>query len=97
LDGNEVEISNLYVTQKLLLLILPTLVKSVIPSQEPLLSKTVLESLNSHGSSVNWYSLALKEEDKYKTKLELAGEIITELLNKGFKIKLVLADVRDFP
>jgi SRSO17 transposase len=34
----------------------------------------------------------LKEEDKYKTKIELASEIITELINEGFKIELVLAD-----
>ena len=34
----------------------------------------------------------LKEEDKYKTKIELASEIITELIDYGFKIELVLAD-----
>ena len=34
----------------------------------------------------------LKEEDKYKTKIELASEIITELINEGFNIELVLAD-----
>ncbi len=34
----------------------------------------------------------LKEEDKYKTKIELASEIITELIEKGFNIELVLAD-----
>lgn len=34
----------------------------------------------------------LKEEDKYKTKIELASEIITELIESGFNIKLVLAD-----
>ena len=34
----------------------------------------------------------LKEEDKYKTKIELASEIITELMEKGFNIELVLAD-----
>ena len=34
----------------------------------------------------------LKEEDKYKTKIELACEIIEELVNFGFKIELVLAD-----
>ncbi len=34
----------------------------------------------------------LKESDKYKTKIELATEIITELLNFGFKIELVLSD-----
>jgi SRSO17 transposase len=34
----------------------------------------------------------LKEGDKYKTKIELASEIITELINEGFNIKLVLAD-----
>jgi SRSO17 transposase len=34
----------------------------------------------------------LKAEDKYKTKIELAAEIITELIESGFTIKLVLAD-----
>jgi SRSO17 transposase len=34
----------------------------------------------------------LKAEDKYKTKIELAAEIITELIESGFSIKLVLAD-----
>ena len=34
----------------------------------------------------------LKEGDKYKTKIELASEIITSLINEGFKIELVLAD-----
>ena len=34
----------------------------------------------------------LKEEDKYKTKIELASEIITELIDEGFNIELVLAD-----
>ena len=34
----------------------------------------------------------LKEEDKYKTKIELASEIITELMELGFNIDLVLAD-----
>ena len=34
----------------------------------------------------------LKEEDKYKTKIELAAEIITELIEEGFNIELVLAD-----
>ena len=34
----------------------------------------------------------LKAEDKYQTKIELAAEIITELLKEGFNIKLVLAD-----
>ena len=34
----------------------------------------------------------LKAEDKYQTKIELAAEIITELINEGFNIKLVLAD-----
>ncbi len=34
----------------------------------------------------------LKKEDKYKTKLELASEIITELIDEGFNIELVLAD-----
>jgi len=34
----------------------------------------------------------LKAEDKYQTKIELATEIIRELINEGFNIKLVLAD-----
>jgi SRSO17 transposase len=34
----------------------------------------------------------LKAEDKYQTKIELAAEIITELIESGFNIKLVLAD-----
>ncbi|WP_320073149.1 transposase [Nostoc sp. MG11] len=34
----------------------------------------------------------LKESDKYKTKIELASEIITELMESGFNIELVLAD-----
>jgi SRSO17 transposase len=34
----------------------------------------------------------LKEEDKYKTKIELGSEIIRESLNEGFNIELVLAD-----
>ena len=34
----------------------------------------------------------LKVEDKYKTKIELAIEIITELIELGFNIELVLAD-----
>ncbi len=34
----------------------------------------------------------LKEGDKYKTKIELASEMITELIESGFKIELVLAD-----
>lgn len=34
----------------------------------------------------------LKESDKYKTKIELASEIITELMKSGFNIELVLAD-----
>lgn len=34
----------------------------------------------------------LKSADKYQTKIELAAEIITELMNEGFNIKLVLAD-----
>lgn len=34
----------------------------------------------------------LKEGDKYKTKIELASEIITELINEGFNIERVLAD-----
>jgi SRSO17 transposase len=31
-------------------------------------------------------------EDTYKTKIELASSIITELINLGFEIELVLAD-----
>ncbi|MFN6456059.1 MAG: IS701 family transposase [Nostoc sp. EfeVER01] len=34
----------------------------------------------------------LKEGDKYKTKIELASEIITEIIESGFTIELVLAD-----
>lgn len=34
----------------------------------------------------------LKEGDKYKTKIELASEIITELIEEGFQIERVLAD-----
>jgi len=34
----------------------------------------------------------LKLSDKYQTKIELAAEIITKLINEGFNIKLVLAD-----
>jgi len=34
----------------------------------------------------------LKPEDKYKTKIQLASEIITSLINEGFNIELVLAD-----
>ncbi len=34
----------------------------------------------------------LKENDQYKTTIELASEIITELINFGFNIELVLAD-----
>ena len=34
----------------------------------------------------------LKESDKYKTKIELASDIITELIESGFNIELVLAD-----
>ena len=34
----------------------------------------------------------LKAEDKYKTKIELASEIITELIEEGLNIELVLAD-----
>nr|WP_322682913.1 IS701 family transposase [Nostoc sp. DedQUE07]MDZ8128263.1 IS701 family transposase [Nostoc sp. DedQUE07] len=37
----------------------------------------------------------LKSGDKYKTKIELASEIITELINEGFNIELVLADSLD--
>ena len=35
---------------------------------------------------------ALKEEDYYQTKIELASEIIEELIEFGFNIELVLAD-----
>ena len=34
----------------------------------------------------------LKSSDKYQTKIELATEIITELIKEGFNIELVLAD-----
>lgn len=34
----------------------------------------------------------LKENDLYKTKIELASSIVTELIEFGFKIELVLAD-----
>ncbi|MBD0390350.1 MAG: IS701 family transposase, partial [Nostoc sp. C3-bin3] len=34
----------------------------------------------------------MKEGDKYKTKIELASEMITELIESGFNIELVLAD-----
>ena len=34
----------------------------------------------------------LKSADKYQTKIELTTEIITELMNEGFNVKLVLAD-----
>ncbi len=34
----------------------------------------------------------LKAEDAYKTKIELAVEIINELIEKGFKFEIVLAD-----
>lgn len=34
----------------------------------------------------------LKEKDTYQTKIELASEIITELIDWGFNIELVLAD-----
>lgn len=34
----------------------------------------------------------LKEGDVYKTKIELASEILTELVEFGFEIELVLAD-----
>lgn len=34
----------------------------------------------------------LKEEDQYKTKIDLASEIIIDLLDLGFEIELVLAD-----
>jgi SRSO17 transposase len=34
----------------------------------------------------------LKEEDKYQTKIELANQIIDELIDFGFKMELVLAD-----
>ena len=34
----------------------------------------------------------LKESDSYETKIELASSIVTELIEFGFKIELVLAD-----
>ena len=34
----------------------------------------------------------LKAEDKYKTKIELASEMISEIINYGFKVELVLSD-----
>ena len=34
----------------------------------------------------------LKQEDKYKTKIELASEIITSLIESGFNSELILAD-----
>ena len=34
----------------------------------------------------------LKESDTYKTKIELASSIVTELIEFGFKIELILAD-----
>ena len=34
----------------------------------------------------------LKENDTYQTKIELASSIVTELVEFGFKIELVLAD-----
>ena len=34
----------------------------------------------------------LKKSDKYTTKIEWVSEIITELMESGFKIELVLAD-----
>ena len=34
----------------------------------------------------------LKENDTYKTKIELASSMVTELIEFGFKIELVLAD-----
>ena len=34
----------------------------------------------------------LKSSDKYKTKIELATEMISEIINFGFKIELVLSD-----
>ena len=37
----------------------------------------------------------LKEGDKYKTKIELASEIITDLIEENFNIELVLADSLD--
>ena len=33
----------------------------------------------------------LKESDNYQTKIELASSIVTELIDFGFKIELVLA------
>ena len=37
----------------------------------------------------------LKEGDQYKTKIELASEIITDLIEENFNIELVLADSLD--
>jgi len=37
----------------------------------------------------------LKSSDKYQTKIELASEIITELIDAGFNIEVVLADSLD--
>ena len=34
----------------------------------------------------------LKQEDKYKTKIELTSKIITSLIEAGFNIELILAD-----
>ena len=34
----------------------------------------------------------LKEDEQYKTKIQLASEMITELIDFGFKVELVLAD-----
>ena len=34
----------------------------------------------------------MQERNQYKTKIELASEIITELIETGFHIELVLAD-----
>jgi len=37
----------------------------------------------------------LKSVDKYQTKIELTAEMITELMNEGFNIKLFLSDSLD--
>ena len=37
----------------------------------------------------------LKEGDKYKTKIELTSEIITDLIEENFNIELILADSLD--
>ena len=37
----------------------------------------------------------MKPEEKYKTKIELAKDIVKELINWGFNIDLVLSDSLD--